>query len=489
MLDKGTPIPRGSRRVGNPFPARATVLIDPRVALVDGYGYRVGVRDNMLCVSQNGSEVLYSQATAAKTGTGLARLVVISDDGTITGRAFAWLRRNDVAVIHCNREGNSNFISGAAVSDARLYRQQIMAQPDMPNAGVGLGIVRELLTAKIAGQLDVLRMMGLDSPRIGECVTMMATARDVRSMLASEGNAAIAYWKQWERHVFVPWKSSDVKHIPSHWQRFNGRASMTKADGYTESSNRNATDFVNSMLNMAYKFAEIECAFACHAFGLHPGIGISHGKIHDNLPAMALDLVEPCRPICDSIVLSYLDCGRGHPMSDSGKPFHWTKDAAMEMTGGVCRLNKEVVYKLASTISMAVAPHAMRWAETIARSIARTAHISVVAPLDPRLSGSTALCELDPAVTPRDLIPDHVWERAEPLIPVIPPGIGRRSDPRAILAAIAAHEIYGASWPKAAVGMHVDFRTCRRRLEDWQAAGVWAAIKAEITKAGVSQSR
>lgn len=469
-----------------PHWSRALVLTDPRVIIVDGYGYKVSVRNDMLLIFQNGAETTYPKAVAAKTGNGLARLVIISDDGYITGRAFAWLRRNDVAVIHCNREGNSNFTSGATVSDARLYRQQIMSQSDMPNAITGLGIVRELLTVKIAGQLEVLRTMGQDSAKMAECITMMATARNIRGMLAIEGNAAIAYWRAWEKHVYVPWKPSAIHHIPSHWQFFNGRASTTEADGYAESSNRNATNFVNAMLNMAYKFAEIECAFACHAFGLHPGIGISHGKIHDNSPAMALDLLEPCRPICDSIVLSYLDCGQGHPMSENGKLFYWSKDAATEMNGGICRLNKEVVYKLASAISMAIAPHAMRWAETVARNISRTERISIVAPFDPRLRNRVAPRDLDSSTTPQDLISDQVWKLVSPLIPVVPPGIGRRSDPRSILAAIVAHEIYNVSWPKASTGMHVDFRTCRRRLADWQQCGVWDEIKAEVTKPGVS---
>jgi hypothetical protein len=279
-----------------------------------------------------------------------------------------------------------------------------------------------------------------------------------------------------------------MKLLPAHWNTFGGRAgTVTRANGYAESSNRNAVDFVNACLNYAYKICETEAMYACHATGLHPALGLSHGAVHEDSPAMALDIMEPLRPVADRVVLSYLDHGNGIPLDDTGKPAYISHDCAVELEDGTCRLFPPMTNYLATAVSMAVAPHAMRWAESIAMNLAATAHISVVAPFDPRIRQRAGSRELDTASTPCDLIPDHVWERVRELIPVVPPGIGRRSDVRSLLACVIAHEVYGVTWPKASSQFHVDFRTARRRLEDWQETGIWDGIHSEITRAGVTR--
>jgi hypothetical protein len=307
-------------------------------------------------------------------------------------------------------------------------------------------------------------------------------------MLAVEGNAAIAYWRAWEKRVFVPWEPSAMKFLPAHWNTFNGRAGIyTEGNGYTESSNRNATDFVNACLNYAYKICETEAMYACYTTGLHPALGLSHGAIHEDKPAMALDIIEPLRPIADQVVLSYLDHGNGIPFTELGKPAYLEKECAYELDNGVCRLFPPMTTRLASAVSMAVAPYAMQWAETITRGLAATARISVVAPFDPRIRERTEAKELDPSITADELIPDHVWNAVRELIPPRTHNKGIVTDPRKILAGIVAHEIYGVTWPKVSAICHMDFRTCRRRLEQWKESGAWEAIKTHVTKAGVSQ--
>jgi CRISPR-associated endonuclease Cas1 len=470
-------------------PMRARVTSDPHVVVVDGYACTLCVKRGCVVVKTGKTERVISRLDAAKTRDGVARIIILSRVGSISLEVIRWATALDVGIFQISRDGSMGFCTpGLVTADARMYKQQVLAAPDMPNRATGLEVVRELLTAKIAGQLEVLRMMGQDSARIAECITMMAGCRDVRSMLAVEGNAAIAYWKAWERSVFVPWEPAAMKVIPVHWSKFNGRAGViTRGNGYGDSSNRNATDFVNACLNYAYKICETEAMYACYATGLHPALGLSHGTVHEETPAMALDLIEPLRPIADQVVLSYLDHGNGIPFDDTGKPAYLDKRCAYELKNGVCHLSAPMTSQLAAAVSMTVAPHAMQWAENTAKNLAATAHISIVAPFDPRLKNRDGRKDLDAASTPRDLIPDHVWERVRTLIPEVPPGVGRRSDPRAILAGIIAHEIYGISWPKVATGFHLDWRTCRRRLGDWQETGAWESIKAEVTRPGVSR--
>jgi CRISP-associated protein Cas1 len=470
-------------------PMRARVSPDPRVVVIDSYDFNLCVRRGHVVVRSGNTERVISRMDAAKTRDGVARIIILSHVGTVSMEVLRWASALDVGIYQVSRDGTIGFCTpGIVTSDARMYKQQVLAQSGMPAERAGLEIVRELLTAKIAGQLEVLRLTGQDSSRIADCITMMAGSRDIRSMLSVEGNAAIAYWKAWERTVFVPWEPSAMKVLPVHWNTFNGRTGIVnRGNGYTESSNRNATDFVNACLNYAYKICETEAMYACHATGLHPALGLSHGAIHEGKPAMALDIMEPLRPIADRVVLSYLDHGNGIPFSEDGKPAYLEKQCAYELENGTCRLFPPMITRLAAAVSMAVAPHAMRWAENVTRNLAATAHISIVSPLDPRLRERADRKELDASSTPNDVIPDGMWERVRSLIPEIPPGVGRRSDPRAILAGIVAHEIYGIAWPKVATGFHLDWRTCRRRLADWQTVGAWEPIRNEITRPGVSR--
>jgi transposase len=78
------------------------------------------------------------------------------------------------------------------------------------------------------------------------------------------------------------------------------------------------------------------------------------------------------------------------------------------------------------------------------------------------------------------LVPDDLWAAAEPLPPPTRPGPkgGRpRAPDRAVLAGILFVLRTGIRWrelPAAVFGCHG--KTCWRRLRDWHAAGVWAAL-------------
>ncbi len=78
------------------------------------------------------------------------------------------------------------------------------------------------------------------------------------------------------------------------------------------------------------------------------------------------------------------------------------------------------------------------------------------------------------------LVPDDLWEVAAPLLPPEPPkpkGGRPRVPDRAALGGILFVLHTGCAWdrlpPELGCGSGV---TCWRRLRDWQAAGVWAAL-------------
>jgi transposase len=94
-----------------------------------------------------------------------------------------------------------------------------------------------------------------------------------------------------------------------------------------------------------------------------------------------------------------------------------------------------------------------------------------------------------------ELVPDDLWERVAPLLPPHPPRRrrhpGRRPiDDRMALAGVIYVLHKGVAWrdvPASVVGC--SGVTCRRRLRDWTAAGVWPRLHellpAELRAAGL----
>ena len=91
------------------------------------------------------------------------------------------------------------------------------------------------------------------------------------------------------------------------------------------------------------------------------------------------------------------------------------------------------------------------------------------------------------------MVPDGLWERIEPLLPVVPrradhPG-RRRLDDRKVLSGILFVLYTGIPWEW--LPQQLGFgsgMTAWRRLRDWQEAGVWQrlheALLAELNAAG-----
>ena len=278
--------------------------------------------------------------------------------------------------------------------------------------------------------------------------------------------------------------------------RFSGRAGVTsEANGY-KASNKSATDPVNAMLNYAYAVCFTEAVHACHAVGLDPAFGMGHGTDKDS-QGLALDLVETLRPVADTVVLSMLDHGEGIPFGQNGKPAYLSADSFSELDDGTCRICPPLTYRLAAEISMGVATVATSYAEGIVKTITHAAKITnqlrTGASINsgPRFAPRDEQTVLGKDLTPSDIVPDALWKIVQPLIPVEPPSRtfkpNARSDNRAVLAGIIAHEIYGSAWAQIPAGLGVSRKTCRIRLEEWRTFGVWDSIRAEVTRPGISQ--
>src|SRR5205085_982088 len=109
----------------------------------------------------------------------LSRIVVLGHEGFVTLEALRWLTDIGIAYVHVDRDGRVLATTTSSSGDARLRRQQALA----PSSGVGLEIARSILSAKLAGQRDVLRRL-TDRPEAFDAFDCWVDQLDLGSRLA-----------------------------------------------------------------------------------------------------------------------------------------------------------------------------------------------------------------------------------------------------------------------------------------------------------------
>lgn len=153
-------------------------------------------------------------------------------------------------------------------------------------------IARRLIAAKLVNMSGLLRRsMGVDvAPqrrRLKRLAGKAGRATSTSSLMGMEGAATAIYYEQWPRLL-------------------KGRAAGLTFVGRNR---RPPRDPVNACLSYAYAVLTAECAAAALAAGLDPTAGLLHAA-RPGRPSLALDLVEPFRPlVADSAVLFALNTG------------------------------------------------------------------------------------------------------------------------------------------------------------------------------------
>jgi CRISPR-associated endonuclease Cas1 len=178
-----------------------------------------------------------------------------------------------------------------------------------------LELARALTTAKITNQRTLLLRNAADLPRsvaddMAEQAKRAGDAASLDSILGHEGTAARYYF---------PWFPAMIKD-----DRLRARF---EASGRKR---RPPPDPVNAVLSFGYAMLVHECTSALRLASLDPAIGAFH-QARPGKPAMALDLMEPFRPlIADSVALHlfnrdelrpghFLDTAAGCSMTDHGR--------------------------------------------------------------------------------------------------------------------------------------------------------------------------
>lgn len=167
-----------------------------------------------------------------------------------------------------------------------------------------LRFARELVAAKITNQRTILRrnwrgptegrQVALD--RLRAARKSSGGAATAGALLGLEGDAAAVYFRAFAGLISPPGDKPAPDGILAPF-RFEAR------------NRRPPTDPVNAMLSLAYAMLTRHLTIVLASVGFDPYRGFYHAPRYGR-PALALDLMEPFRPIiADSVVLSAINTG------------------------------------------------------------------------------------------------------------------------------------------------------------------------------------
>lgn len=161
-----------------------------------------------------------------------------------------------------------------------------------------LALARRLVAGKIRNQRTMLQRNHLEpNPQsllaMKQMIDQAERATDLEQLLGIEGNAARIYFRDFAGMIKLD---------------ANGSAEMAQFHfDFSGRNRRPPRDAVNAMLSLGYSLLTKDCTIACYAVGFDPFIGFYH-QPRFGRPALALDLMEPFRPlIADSAVLSAIN--------------------------------------------------------------------------------------------------------------------------------------------------------------------------------------
>jgi CRISP-associated protein Cas1 len=165
-----------------------------------------------------------------------------------------------------------------------------------------LRIARRLVEGKVRNQRTMLQRNHVEPPReaidgLRDMARRAESTESVAALLGIEGNAARLYFGAFAGMI----KTDD------------GDARTEFPFDFRTRNRRPPRDAVNAMLSLGYSLLAKDLTIACYAVGFDPYVGFYH-QLRFGRPALALDLMEPFRPlIVDSAVLTAINGGMVTP--------------------------------------------------------------------------------------------------------------------------------------------------------------------------------
>jgi CRISPR-associated protein Cas1 len=159
-------------------------------------------------------------------------------------------------------------------------------------------IARRLVAGKVRNQRTLLQRNHVEPKRqtlagLKEMAERAEEARSLGELLGIEGNAARLYFGDFAG-MMKPDEERETKGLAFE---MDGR------------NRRPPRDPVNALLSLGYSLLAKDLTVACYAVGFDPYVGFYH-QPRFGRPALALDLMEPFRPlVVDSAVLTAINTG------------------------------------------------------------------------------------------------------------------------------------------------------------------------------------
>ncbi len=251
-------------------------------------GVRVGVRGQFIRVTDREGAVVRDMPLANVESLAVLGGVQVST------QALAVLAAQDVPVAFLSAAGRLTAVMDPLGPTSAAVRAAQVRELDRPERA--LELARALVVAKIANQRTLLMRNHVDLPQRAALELQWALdaaqrASSVAEVRGHEGNAAAIYF----RH-FAGMLKKGSEEIAAQFDA-NGRR------------RRPPPDPANCVLSFAYSMLSNDCVSACRLASLEPTLGALH-TTRPGRPALALDLMEPFRPlVADSVAVSAFNRG------------------------------------------------------------------------------------------------------------------------------------------------------------------------------------
>lgn len=254
---------------------------------VSTQGARLACRVCRLVVEKDG------QVLAAVPAAHVSQVVLLGNV-FITPSALSFLLGRGIEVVFLTVDGRYKGRLVGAERGNGLLRLRQYARASDPDWS--LGVARALVAAKLhhlrallrryarrSEDLDRASALSAVADQLSNLIPQAEQASTLDSLIGIEGRASALYFSVFRHLITVP-----------GW-RFEKRA------------RRPPPDPVNALLSFGYTLLARQMEWAVWTVGLDPYVGFLH-RAEYNRPSLALDLIEPFRPILvDSLVLRCLN--------------------------------------------------------------------------------------------------------------------------------------------------------------------------------------
>jgi CRISPR-associated endonuclease Cas1 len=318
----------------------SSIPVNDGVLVLSGYSVTLKVQNGCLQVIDGvGDEA--RKDIFSKPNCRIKRVVILGYNGSVSLSSLKWLFDIGAGILQIGWNGEIYYSAIPHKSDIFLKRAQYKAVENEK----GLELTKYLLGEKIKNQLHNIinyfpdngyvyneKLYNQDDFIKGVLSDIKYT-NSIDGIIGIESVVSAMYWILLS-DLKLKYQTRDYKKIPEHWLTFGARRSIIN-----KSSNRNAVNPANAMLNYLYALLAGEARLKILQAGLEPSAGIFHSD-HKYRHSFIYDVIEPVRPIIDAWLIDFINHNKLH------------KNYFVEKENGVVRLTLYLTPLLCETITL-----------------------------------------------------------------------------------------------------------------------------------------